>query len=533
MSLTVDICGKRTLEYVTDCLGKFNRKTDEVIIRAFGGNITKGVRVAQILTNEFSNLIEIKDINLHPISINKVTNSILKIVLICKCENTRRKYEAKMFFDKNRFVTFPIYHLLFDSLLEQKGKIDIYCGDNKNIDRKCRNKKLVTITKAENGGISCLTQINNKSGQANKNKDEKVSDETKDILDQITAAFYRSGLLQAGNWKEVAKKISDYDDIIIGVDTNILLDAALSEQLLSSLSFVDPIKYVHTPNWMLFVVPGAVMHEVEQASNSRKYGQLNKQGRRGFRALQEILELGQSADLSGISLLIYGDTHPELDTIVEIKGLRKDLARIQNHLLDKKAKQQKKPNYLSSPKRSSGDTIIRDQFKHFLRQLNFYRGGVFFITSDKTNASLAQAEGVCSIYYKSPQWQDVITRNKKTGEINKISLQKIDCSPLPKANTDQNLTYFISVPIGKLIYELAVQFGTLRMNWDNNPNNNIEISCDAKGESLDRWIKRDLRIAKSEHLDKLVNHYRGKISLDEVANVWGNISGTLTKTKFI
>ena len=57
MSLTVDICGKRTLEYVTDCLGKFNRKTDEVIIRAFGGNITKGVRVAQILANEFNNLI--------------------------------------------------------------------------------------------------------------------------------------------------------------------------------------------------------------------------------------------------------------------------------------------------------------------------------------------------------------------------------------------------------------------------------------------------------------------------------------------
>ena len=51
------------------------------------------------------------------------------------------------------------------------------------------------------------------------------------------------------------------------------------------------------------------------------------------------------------------------------------------------------PSYLSTQtKLSTGDMIIRDQFKQFLRQIDFHKG-MYFLTSDKSNAALAQTEG--------------------------------------------------------------------------------------------------------------------------------------------
>ena len=45
----IDVCGKRTLEYVTDCVIKFNRSAEEVILRSVMGNISKAIEVALIL----------------------------------------------------------------------------------------------------------------------------------------------------------------------------------------------------------------------------------------------------------------------------------------------------------------------------------------------------------------------------------------------------------------------------------------------------------------------------------------------------
>lgn len=95
-------------------------------------------------------------------------------------------------------------------------------------------------------------------------------------------AYYRCGLFVTHEWEKIAENLSRYDDIIIGVDTNILRDSSLSEHLISSLAIINSVKYVHTPNWMLIVIPSAVMHEIEQISNSREDGFLKPEGRLGF-----------------------------------------------------------------------------------------------------------------------------------------------------------------------------------------------------------------------------------------------------------
>ncbi len=242
------------------------------------------------------------------------------------------------------------------------------------------------------------------------------------------------------------------------------------------------------------------MHELEQAANSRDdKGFLKFQGRMGFRALQEILELDLSADLTGISLTIVGEANPVLDTRVELRGLREDFSM--------RATKQALPRL--APKISSGDTIIRDQFKHFLRQMDFHKG-VYFLTSDKTNAALAKTEGLHSVYYKTPPWY-------KAKE--EVKLPGIPCKPGPGQIT-------IAVPLGKLIYELAVQFGRIKVGWDTEE---TEIACDGKGESLDRWILKDLRI-KDYELKKLLRNYEstGKFPLDHVKKMWNDLSERLT-----
>src|SRR5262249_10885659 len=138
----------------------------------------------------------------------------------------------------------------------------------------------------------------------------------------IGAVYYRSGLTLSPNWHLVANALSQFDDVIIGVDTNILMQAVLSEQIMSSLFLVDPRAYVHTPNWVLIVIPNAVIHELEQMGNSRdSVGLLKENGRIAFRALEEILELHRSADLSGVSLTVVGAANPVMDTSVEVRGL--------------------------------------------------------------------------------------------------------------------------------------------------------------------------------------------------------------------
>ena len=275
---------------------------------------------------------------------------------------------------------------------------------------------------------------------------------------------------------------------------------SVTQQLFDGFMFTGPANHVHTPNWILIVVPSAVMHEIEQAANTRdKNGLLTFEGRMGYRALQEIMELDQSKDMSGVSLLIAGEANPVLDTRVELQGLREDMKEVASQQIQLKLHR----------KLSAGDTIIRDQFKNFLRQISFHKGA-FFVTADKSNSALAQAEGLHSIYYPPPPWNTLLLLGQKV-------------EPPPLEFEDEIVT--ISIPFGKLIYELAIEFEAISVGWDNDE---VRLECDSRGESLDHWVNRDLRINRRD-LEKLVGNYNayGKFSLTHVSNMWRELGENL------
>jgi DNA-binding protein len=466
----LDVCGKSTLEYVAESLARFNRGADEVILRSVAGNASKAMQVARILSEGFG--IESIAAKLCKLEINELNTPCLELFL--KFTVAPKDIGKAGYSTESNFIEFPIYHLLLDSLLAKNGTLGIFRHDD---------ARLATVVKSK-WGISC-------KGNAEQDVES---------LNELTSAYYRSGLLLSPYWSRIAQKLSEFDDIILGIDTNILYNAGISEQLLSSLSLIDSKEHVHTPNWLLIVIPSAVMHEIEQATNSRdKRGFLRHAGRMGFRALQEILELDQSTDLMGVSLLIVGEADPALDTRVELRGLREDLAKSAPPSV----------HSLLSAKVSSGDTIIRDQFKHFLQHINFHKGA-FFLSADKSNVALAKTEGLRPIYQKIPPWQ--VSRRV-------IDPPRILCKPEPEI--------VLTVPLGKLIYELAVQFGSIKIRW---AAEEIEVACDAKGESLDHWLCRELRIESRDDLKKLLRHYEavGKVSLEQVKKVWDTIIEEIT-----
>lgn len=460
----VDICGKRTLEYIVDSLIRFNRGGDSIQIRAVGINTYKAMQVARILSNHFG--ASIISMDLREIKFNGSYSPCLTLLLDFKEE--KRLDQKDYFLMKERFIDFAFYNLLFDSALLSDGELYIV-GYN--------DQPLLKIVK-DGWGIKCV----------NIGNDEHVS--------RLVAAYHRAGLLQPRNWEDIVDELIRFDDIILGIDTNILYHAAITEHILSAISLVDKWDYIYTPNWLLIVIPKAVMHEVEQAANLvDEHGFLKRNGRIGFRALQEILEIDQAMDIPGVSITIVGRANPALDTRVEIRELRKELISAIGTL---KKEGQETREKITKPKISSGDTIIRDQFKEFLRQIEFHKG-VYFLTADKSNRALAEAEGLHAIYYNPPP------SDRIKDEIKPVEL--------PYNCGNGNIT--IGVPIGKLIYELAVEFGTIKVDWNKGL---ITLSCDSRGESLDHWLHRKLMIRDKDgfkNLKKIYQHY-GRISMSYI-----------------
>ena len=400
----VDVCGKRTRDYLVECLSRFNRGVETVRLRAIGGNISKAVEVAHILQTHFG--ITSDAIDLNPVELYDLKRPCLTLSLrYDEPSGGRSKGErvhAEDLLEEGAFATYPLHHLLFDAILDSTSSLQVSTYDQ---------SPLLSITR-EGSSLACEAFLDARQIEPLRN---------------LAAAYYRSGMLLSPVWESVARHLSRFDDVILGLDTVMLHDAVISEQLLNALSLIDPREYVHTPNWLLLVIPSTVMHELEHAANVRdKRGFLMPSGRMGYRALQEILELDQSADLPGVSITIAGGAIPMLDTRAELRGLRQDFARFN----------QDENGYGHSGYRklSSGDMIIRDQFKHFLRQIDFHKG-VFFLTADKSNAALAKTEGLHSIYFKKPSPHSAL------GTVRPV---KIEFTPGPDRME-------LAVPLGKLI----------------------------------------------------------------------------------
>jgi len=482
---TIDICGKKTLEYVCDCLAYFNRGGDILTIRGIGGSISKAVEISRILQKEFNLIINDSKIETFKIEIDERDNAYYFNTSCLKTNlksNFSLKSSAKTKYElpKSKFIDFPVYHLLIDWQLAKNKELTVYEYDD---------TPLIKIID-QNGNFKCQRTIE-------KEKDEKT-------FHGIGDAFYRCGLLLPKRWYKIAKKLSEFDDIILGIDTNILYNCTISEHLLPAISLIDPKDYIHTPNWMLFIVPSAVMHELEEAANIRTNGFLQLEGRMGFRALQEIIELGQSSDIPGISLIIVGEANPILDTRVELQGLREDFSRAEKSQDQDRQIREKVMRLTRSLKTSSGDMIIRDQFKEFLKQINFHKG-TYFLTADKSNTALARTEGLHPIYFPFPY-----NFYRNNSEIKPYNVKT-------KGEEEINL----KVPIGKLIYEMSVQFGTIKIKW---ADKEIKIYCDTRGETLDHWICRDLRIEQGDFNKLLPEDYTGLFDLNVVTDIWHKLT---------
>ena len=74
----------------------------------------------------------------------------------------------------------------------------------------------------------------------------------------------------------------------------------------------------------------------------------------------------------------------------------------------------------------------------------------------------------------------------------------------------------MTVPIGKLIYEMAVQFRSITIRRGDRE---LEMKCDGKGERIDYWVYRNLHVER-EGFEQLQTDYRGKFSLKRVRDVW-------------
>ncbi len=189
--------------------------------------------------------------------------------------------------------------------------------------------------------------------------------------------------------------------------------------------------YKESVNWILLVIPGVVMKELENAANMKKGNRLSHAGRRGYRALQEITTLKGTEGYQGLSVLVVGPTNPE-----------------QLHL---------SPDGLTIV---NADSMIRDQFKAFLRGIDF-RKGVFFLTMDKTNASLAAAEGLTALRIQYPR-----------------RLRKGDELAMPKEE---------SVLLARLVYELAIEFGTVRVTWEDHGPHHLDLEGAWTWKSMEHW----------------------------------------------
>src|SRR5207245_9931744 len=84
----------------------------------------------------------------------------------------------------------------------------------------------------------------------------------------------------------------------------------LGEHLLDEFHRIHVRPYKESINWILLVIPGVVMKELENAANMKKGNRLSHAGRRGYRALQEITTLKGTEGYQGPSVLVVGPTNP-------------------------------------------------------------------------------------------------------------------------------------------------------------------------------------------------------------------------------
>ena len=303
----------------------------------------------------------------------------------------------------------------------------------------------------------------------------RVLTDKPDYQDWLAGALLRAGLVEPVGLTAVARRLAEYEDLVLGVDTNLLYAAVLGEHLLEEFHRIHARPYKETVNWILVVIPGVVMKELENAANQKKGGHLTHAGRMGYRALQEITSLKRTEAFQGMSVLVVGQTNPE-----QLR-LSPDGLTILN-----------------------ADSMIRDQFKTFLRGIEF-RKGIFFLTMDKTNASMAAAEGLSALRIQHPR-----------------RLHKGDEVGIPKEET---------VLLARVLYELAVEFGKVRVAWNDGGAHHLDLEGEWTWKSMEHWEEFQLLCSDMDRgFSKALARYTGgRFDAPRVLAEWAKIREVLAE----
>ena len=485
--------GKRTIEYVFDALSRLNGSVgvSNVLLCSIGAGMGKCAEVASLLEQEFG--IRIADTRL--VSYARDESSFRGLEILMESDGGMLS-ESHVPLRSDGFIEYPVYHLLLSAYLHKHKEIIIEVNDRDTRPFAHRGNdpqaKRIAALKIVQGAGDYKLSVSRALLPA-------AGERSNLILENVTAALYRSGVLLSRSWDLVSNALCEDDDVILGLDTNVLRECLLTQQLLDGFILHNTNGHAHAPNWVLLIIPNGVIHEIEQIANSREPGgKLSQDGRLGYRALAEILEIDQSKDLTGISLLIVGEADPVLDARVELRGLRSDMGL----RASKGAK-------ILLKRLAAGDTHIRDQFKQFLRQISFHKG-TYFLTADKSNNALARAEGLRSIYYAQASGESV----RKAGS--EITMPRVLDGDGP----------LLTVPLAKIIFELAVQFERISLVTDQH---RIPLECDVMGESLMHWVHKRIKVKGKEHLKTLLGVYAsaGRFSLSKAEETWERLNKQL------
>lgn len=350
------------------------------------------------------------------------------------------------YISKDRLVEFSVLQLLMASIKGNIGHLVI------------KSKP----SRGEEGPVQKLVSIGGSPSDYNL----EILSERRENLNNITSALCRSGLIKPYGLDEVASQLAQNEDVILGLDTNLIYNCIVSEHLLGAMEEQSPYSYRNTPNWILFTVPGVVMKEIENAANHKKKGRLTHIGRMGFRALQEIMVLEENKGSSGSTVMVAGKTNPQ-----QLRYSKEEEGKFEN-----------------------ADSLIRDQFRSFVRELDF-RKGVYFLTMDKTNASLGKAEGLKSVRVKHPKMV------KPGYEFHQL-----------KGDT---------ILLSRIIYELAVEFGSIELSWKEHGRYHfLELDSGWQWKNMGHWENWQLLCTGYDHnFFQEVNGY-GNVPISKIKRAW-------------
>ena len=152
--------------------------------------------------------------------------------------------------------------------------------------------------------------------------------------------------------------------------------------------------------------------------------------------------------------------------------------------------------YFHSKKKGMKITHIRENEKVCF-EIDEFKG---IITADKACATVARTRGLDPIYFQSPLTE--------FGKNSKVMDYKI-----PVQNQED---ISVKIPIGRLIYELAVQFGEINLKWKGKK---IALTCDIEGKTIDNWIYKRL-MCSSKDLAKLQESHYGMFDFYYVSCIW-------------